>query len=161
MSTTTFAVLLRDTPASDAEITAFLRAQQTVLPDRCAPAGRAELEAGLLWLHTLSADEEIDVAMVVSLPPRKKKATASLLQIQGPDIEPVAGWPKLAIRRAHASSTTLRSLPFENCAAILWLNDNEGSSSSGQNWSFHELFFPRAGACTCDHGIIKMQPLAH
>jgi hypothetical protein len=108
MSKTIFTDLLRSTsaalPASDPEITAFLQAHQTKIPKRPqpSPAAMSEWAAGVLWLHTLSANDDDDVANVVALPLPKKKILASLLQIQGPEVEPVEGWPKLIIRRAHA-----------------------------------------------------------
>jgi hypothetical protein len=111
MSNTTFTDLLRSMsaalPASDAEITAFLQAHQTKLPKRPQPnpATTSELAAGVRWLHTLSADDDDDVAIVVSLPlafRRRRPSPISSRSNQGPEVEPVEGLPKLVIRRAHA-----------------------------------------------------------
>ena len=90
-------------PTSDADITAFLAVHQTKFASGTTSAAaikRQESAACVLWLQTLSPEDEGDVTTVESLPISLKKAIVTTFDLkQNPSTD---GWSKLAIRRAHA-----------------------------------------------------------
>ena len=104
-------------PTSDADITAFLAVHQTKYASGTTSAAaikRQESAACVLWLQTLSPEDEGGVTTVESLPISLKKAIVTTFVLkQNPSTD---GWSKLAIRRAHAhmaggSSTVKKKRP--------------------------------------------------
>ena len=90
-------------PTSDAEITAFLSAHQVKFSSGASSAmasKRKEIAAGVMWLQTLSVEDDTDVTAVESLPSLLKKAICSAFDLKSN--ASTDGWNKLAIRRAHA-----------------------------------------------------------
>ena len=100
-----FSTLLAQTsitlPASDPELRAFLATHQAVVPAGASAAAKSEIASCFRWLQSLDPRDDTSLACVSSLSaPAKKKAT-TYLGILAPDVA-AAGWPALAIRRAHA-----------------------------------------------------------
>ena len=86
-------------PTSDAEITAFLSAHQVKFSSGASSAmasKRKEIAAGVMWLQTLSVEDDTDVTAVESLPSLLKKAICSAFDLKSN--ASTDGWNKLAIR---------------------------------------------------------------